>query len=460
MATKANNGKLNWMRAAVAVLGTGAVIWIFFEIFGAEKKQTVVLPDGLRLTLAKVSYGDPNDYFHSGSVLEKMVYRLIPKSWLKDIQKNPNKNPASLKYKLTAFAYKNVLPPPGFSNSLTLWFTSNGTNRSSQPFIKLLARDENGSASGGGIITQHGPSQNCFCATIQQWPRRSKMLFIEAFVRHETKEARLGEFRIENPVFQSYPVWPGSELPATRTFGDYQATLTALDAGRLPQNADFGSSPLAVFQITRNGNPDESLGLERVEVADATGNLWTMDGSWHSSNAWHYVGSWFLPTNETLKIRAALWRRQDFAPEDTWTVRDVVWPLSGNFTLLTNVMKRFPDFTAEFRGVGEQDVKFPGAFMSSGAPLAHFGITAGTNELRDWRMSVADILDEEGKSILRRYSASAMELRNGAATQLDVETKPRRATFVFGFSKIRTVEFLARATQEKDGVIGRNKTQK
>ncbi|HEY0457494.1 MAG TPA: hypothetical protein VGE41_14075, partial [Verrucomicrobiae bacterium] len=88
MDKSANKGRRRWRLGAVAVLGVVAVVWVFFELLGAEKEQTVALSDGTVFTLKKVSYGKEADYFCYGSSGERLLFTVTPKSWIDDVMTN------------------------------------------------------------------------------------------------------------------------------------------------------------------------------------------------------------------------------------------------------------------------------------------------------------------------------------------------------------------------------------
>ena len=184
-----------------------------------------------------------------------------------------------------------------------------------------------------------------------------------------------------------------------------------------------------------------------MEIEDAMGNTWQHESFDRSVpwDKWTAEMKFFLPTNETLKVRFSVAREKELAPEETWTVEDVLLPAVGQFTLLTNATVARDDFKIRFRGISGGGVSFPG-FGMSGNQVAYVDISPMTAAARDWRL--AFLGGPEGRANPMRGSqfTTFIPLGTGRVGMgLNYAVPGIKAKFVFGLRKAITVEFMARA---------------
>jgi hypothetical protein len=131
---------------------------------------------------------------------------------------------------------------------------------------------------------------------ISSFPRRDNDLTVRFYRLHATYTHPDAVFHVSNPVPRSYPRWTPEPIPATRTSGDLQVTLTdvsvsdqALQGQVLPNAASYLLGPktqplgLMVYGEDRRvtahfrmqGSDRAQWGVSEMWVSDATGNLWS-----------------------------------------------------------------------------------------------------------------------------------------------------------------------------------------
>jgi hypothetical protein len=165
-------------------------------------------------------------------------------------------------------------------------------------------------------------------------PRREKEILLRLYAQTNIDAVGqlLGEIKVQNPLWGTYPTWTPEPLPATRETNGLTVTLRELKAGVrwsgpmeevVPgDGADIGVR--AVFDITKDGILTDAWASIGIETSDATGNQVQHQG-WKSSfeNGHHTIhyrwGLW--PSESAWKLKVQIARRSGFATDQLWTVR-------------------------------------------------------------------------------------------------------------------------------------------
>ena len=245
------------LRLGVLLIVTvGAILW-----FARSRQaiQTVVLPDGSRFTLLKVTSGT-NHTCRFDHRWQDFLYPVLP----------PN-----LRVRLSARVIEwNSLN----RDSVMVWFRRDGLPSAGVEAtrIYLSAADDHGLESPlqqmadttrtrGSLKTATNTTGTQFSGwELMGFPKRSRHFNIVVRCPTSTELTRAGEFRIPNPARRRFPVWTAEALPATRKTNGLEVTLTKLETGM--SGAMSGAGPKvparvfsrAIFQFGEKATTTEA----------------------------------------------------------------------------------------------------------------------------------------------------------------------------------------------------------
>jgi len=231
---------------------------------------SVNLPNGTTLTLKSVSLGNkhPEPFGKAGA------FYYTPNStlalWTYQTARPDGKWPEDV-YLTVADESGVVHLPPGIGNYSCLTTNCMGERMEYNPFAAF--------------------------------PRRAKTLTFYVHTVTNSGWMIVGSFKIPNPARRSFPVWQSEPLPATRTNGGMEFSLTAL---KVRTNTLPDAATEAMFNIASNGVPATDWQVESLQLSDATDNqldLWSGDSLCAVAS-----NGLFFATNRWLGLDEPAWK--------------------------------------------------------------------------------------------------------------------------------------------------------
>lgn len=439
-----------WIVTAALILCAVGVL-IFWQ---DTVPPTIAVQDGTALTLLKSSFGRSEHRLVHGTPWERAVYGWVPAGWIQSRSGGTN---ATLRDKFGSRAARHVSLMTTDTNTLVVWMLLQVTNRFDE--MVVLPVDESGrplaaqqgivrlGAGGGSVvastrpplmpfsrITNTPPRETLFALDFSVFPRRERNVRLAV---RDRDGKHLGEFIIPNPVYREYPRWNDSLVKTIGKVEGYDVELLRLWSGR-------GGS--LDFLVRTNGDATLDLRLTGFEIQDATGNIW--NGRHTSAAEFNFSQCVkpppFIPTNETLRIRAHLVHTRGLAPSDVWIARDLPLPGTNVISLFTNTFKR-GDVTLEFAGMRVPNL--PPSQFNATPPFAtawFHGVSLPPDATNTY-LTISEILDEHGRSI--GASTYPVRLSGSMSFSMALSNYTGRATFIMAVSKPVTVEFMTPVTR-------------
>jgi hypothetical protein len=173
-----------------------------------------------------------------------------------------------------------------------------------------------------------------FPFVLKSFPRRGRSVQISA--NGLTGEPLGTPIRVANPLPGPYPVWQPAAGPPTARSGDLVATLREFRHGR--PHPDWPDSKEDLFRLSFPGSSSAAFewSAESVEVADATGNIWSVTTEGDAlqtavrSGELHITcPSLELSEEQAFKVRLTLARIGNLPARETGVLREVPVPGEG-----------------------------------------------------------------------------------------------------------------------------------
>jgi hypothetical protein len=406
---------MKFLAALVAVL-----LLLLLVIGGAllamrrETPRVFTLSNGSVITYTGATFGT-NHYAPGSSRWVRMLPRVV-QTWL-------GRGPAGSAYSTPA--------PSGL-----LWFERSGPALNSGNFLCEIVQ-EDGFVVAWGHNGWTGNKEMARGAI----PRRERTLRVRVRERSWAQSTNwvLGEFTIPNPAPLSSARWKAGALPQTAADGGFEAVLESLTSGRTASWSD-GPGTILAARIREQGAASTNWQIERVIAMDATSNR-IEQTSWSTSGEKGLQKIRFSPAlwpSEAYQVRVEFSRRPEgpFAPEETWTVRDIAVPTNGGFTTV-GMETNLNGIKVRCEGLNAKGGRPPWPNHYSGEAALSFVLSPAPKGLR---FKVLSITDERGRRISesgRGYSDTAHSI--GLPLSNDV----RRVNVTVAMPKSRFLEFLA-----------------
>lgn len=422
-----------WALAWAAVVGSGIVAIGFLELVWKDPPQKVKLLDGSWLTLESVTCG------------RRLVISV--NRWQRLLANLPKPFADKLRLKRPAIFTNNVA-------SLGLGFRWSNPNITPLDLAYFLV-DENGvEAAMDGFIYFGGPSPSGTMLNrgATAFPRRGKTIGVRLYRRNQSFDMeRFAEFKIQNPIARSYPVWTGSELPISESNGDCTFTFKEFltRAGSMPSTywaAKPGENWTQMyFRVSQKGEVSDQWQPVRVELSDATGNhaasdsMFGVDYSKSSPLRSHeqvfVMDRSLWPDGSAWKCRVEFSRKDtaQFRADELWTIRGMKNPTDDGRNEI-NATNRIQGVEVRFRGLvgkqGQLRSYFPMFRSTSNIEIEVPDLPHGV------RLNLVRVKDDHGREVkcqplaygAGRY-AFGIEFPNNAET-VDVTLAIHKSRFV------------------------------
>jgi hypothetical protein len=336
----------------VLLVTVGGIVWLALRRPGP---QTVVLPDGSRLTLFKATCGT-NHLCRFGHRWQDVLYPILP---------------PKLRWRLSP----RVLEWSSFNrDSVMVWFRRDGLPAAGAEATRLYlsVADEHGLESPlqlmahttrttGSTTTTNAAGTQFSGWELADYPKRSRQFRVLVYRPADTRLSRVGEFLVPNPVRRNFPVWTAEPLPASRRTNELEVTLTRLETGMA--GPPSGAAPVgmaartfsrASFKLRDNGLPTKNWSVSKIRLSSATGEsrfgdrkgtCWWNDRQ--TADVWG--GIWLEEPAWKLDVDFA--RTASFPVADLWGIQGVRVPEPGE-TVEHRVETNLHAVRLEFLGVG------------------------------------------------------------------------------------------------------------
>jgi len=312
------------------IVTVGGILWLARS---RQAIQTVVLPDGSRLTLLKVTSGT-NHMCRFDHRWQDFLYPILP---------------LNLRVRLPA---RVMEWSSGNRDSVMVWFRRDGLPSAGVEAtrIYLSAADDYGLESPvqqmphttrttGSLKSATNTAGTQFSGwELAGFPKRSRHFHIVIRYPTPTELSRAGGFRVPNPARRKFPVWTAEELPATRKTNGLEVTLAKLETGLSGAMSGAGLSiparvfSRATFQFGENARTTEGWAVTQIRARGATGE--TRSGNHQTVQWWEgrhradmWGGLWLEEPAWKLEVDVA--RTADFPAEDLWGIKEVRLPQPG-----------------------------------------------------------------------------------------------------------------------------------
>ena len=301
------------------VTGVG-VLWLFLR---EPDRQTIVLPDGSKLTLLKVTYG-ANHSCAYGNGWREWIYPAMP-------------------HKIrTNLAAKVGMLTSTETNGVVVWVLRAGspslTNFHRLPLPKLQSSKSSELDEALSVVDEHRLESSLIfpkasydvklgtgvsAYELGNHPRRAETLSIRVYWRKgpDRRIPCVGEFTIPNRLQRGFPRWTPQPLPVTRATNGLGIKLVKFETGLQESEARMFAAVAdgaraftrATFAINENGTAGSDWSVNAAELSSATGDAWPMQSSasWGQGlSSVDFLGS-LWSEEPAFKLRLSLSRAGD-----------------------------------------------------------------------------------------------------------------------------------------------------
>lgn len=432
------------------IVMVGGIVWLALPRPGP---QTVVLPDGSRLTLLKVTRGT-NHVCRFDNRWQDFLYPILP---------------VKLRVKLSP----RVMEWDSFNrDSVMVWFRRDGLPSSALAATRLYlsVADEHGLESPLQLMAHTTRMMGSTPATTRTgtvatqiggwelagYPKRSSQFRVVVYRPTDTQLSRVGEFRVSNPVRRKFPVWTAEALPVTRQTNGLAVTLTKLETGMSGVMSGAGLRiparvfSRATFQLGENGIATEGWAVTRIFARSATGE--TRSGNdqtaqWsegqHAADMWG--GLWLEEPAWKLDVDFA--RTASFPVEDLWGIQGVRVPEPGEM-MEHRVETNLHAVKLEFMGVSGLK-KLPTAQVTPAYAVVHVRTQYPLDGLR---VLLVAVRDDRGRLAQPHGSTNSISTGAGGNTpkesltgfRVEIPDGAKSLDITLAATPIRHVQFLAK----------------
>ena len=436
--------------ASVVVLIVAAFLLALDRSPGGDVGTVRGLPDGSTLELRQVLFAKGYQYQHqSGNRFTRFVAPMTP-----------------------AFIRNRFFP--SFSGSFGFGGDENTNlivvtvNRCSAPnwwssLARLRVFDEQGNVYDArwGSHTLGYPGEIVHGWQIRAFPRRSKTVGLSFLAQNpDGSWTNVCAFTIRNPASADCPQWTPESRPYTKSDGDLAVTLREFQSGgRMSGDRGQGDERTAarktrvVFAFAKDRRPADNWRVQKLTIADATGNLWSpyldflkQDFDWTTNCTVEFFGA-LWPGENAWKLDAEFVRISGFNPDELWEAPPMPLPGPGLVTDLTNSWQH-DGVTVQLVSVASPNTDHAGGFKWIAKWWGEdkskvFSIALQISpELKNRRLSVARVLDQDGREV------EVVQHGNQDYPQQALFLKPveaaRELRLTFALQQSRFVQFLAR----------------
>ena len=370
--------------AAVLVIG----LFMFQTV--NQPKQSVVCADGSVVELVGVTYGKVHHNPIKGPWTR--LLQIIPLSLQKRFGiRTPNLRQTTedsmmvwLQWKGRGSSWngrKKIVDPHGYASELSHWGNTGSETTA------------NGTIHWAGY-------------EVSNYPRRSPQFKLRLENWNNKVEA---EFDIQNPFISKAEPFEGNSLPSAVEVGNVQFTMVGLeipDPENPPKSGEkrFGSHDArAIFEVRQEGKITEDWQPVNIWLEDGMGNQ-TKNHSWSNREVDGKVSITFdsgLFPGEAWKVRTQFARKQNFLPEDIWSVEI---PLPNAPDYQTNLVSRvMHERTVKVQGIADVNgLLLDGSKAESNSrsnPKEHTFEIRVEDMPEELRLDLFEIRDNQGRTI-------------------------------------------------------------
>lgn len=377
-------------------LGIAAALLLFAALVTVQVVNTgrtklpppITLPDGSKLRVVRVSFSKehpaPGKWWYP-------LARRLPAAWHARLRLNPGAVMTSLQPTLGIWC---VWEHPGVAaTSWDLGLMDEEGNEAGVGNYRSFTSDEAGELSYRGW-------------TFEAFPRRGATLKLRFYVQNpQGKQVLGGSFHVQNPVRGNFPVWRPQPLPVVVTRGDLKITFNRLVVGvdlLAPFSQFEGNITSAArvdFQLAGPGKSADYLSLDRIDVADATGNavvpnMFMQDRV--DDRRWMTFNSHLWASESAWKVRVEFMRNEKavFTTNELIIVNGLALPTTDGRTELNLATNRL-GHTVRVLGLTRE------TFQNRPAGLAGADVRLEvevTPALSDKRLTVVSMRDDQGRT--------------------------------------------------------------
>jgi hypothetical protein len=429
------------------LLAGGAVLILWLKP-DRSLSTRLLLPDGTTVSVAGTTFGT-NHVF--GGKLARVVARM----------------PSGMQAALGRLFGPSAVARQAFSiptPTLVVWLKSPTIPPTSMPrpylgWYEAFLADANGFVSGSEQYFNPGfggltPLQ------FGAFPRRDHTLSLHLYFHNNLGKVKdCGTLMVLNPEYRVYPQWQPETLPATKRFGDVEATLTHFNTG-LGNNMGYAGLPGGGHAVTFDTNHDDGRNqsgcrlqlrsltdsnqiwlVDHVELSDATGNALRSTSMSSGGGDDVFLFGPALWTNESAwKLRCEIKRSQGFAPGELFSFKNV--PVPEMFQ--TNQL----GWSTNFNGVTvtlDYFIRRPpltngnGGWYSSQLSQAHFHMKGLSNDLH---LDLGETRADTGTKVDCSASSTSDDSQDRYLGNIPSEAKT--LDFTFAVQRGRWVEFMVK----------------
>ncbi len=426
---------------------------LVFLLLDASRRYPVrLLPDGSELAVLKVAFTNGYSYRHyRGTRFQRILNDVVPAPWK---QRLGLKNSGGGGFRF------------GDTNLTSLFLvTSQKGGSASSPInlerIHLVDRDGSSFEATWDAITLNEPKEIVQGWRFKAFPRRGKTVRCRFIYKDASDNyTNAAEIEVPNPAPGLHPTWTPEVMPLKRNDGDLSVTLLDFVAGLhrdqdvLPQNKWYWigrTTTRAEFEVEEAGKKNPPWRIQSLLVSDATGNRWKpgleepLGAPVGDRLELEFIGA-LWPSEPAWKLRVEFSRTNDFAPDELWTLPGIPVPATNQVSALGS--------SYEVKGGQLQIVALGGVGAELQEPFRPLADGKSVNLAltfigHDLRLTLAKVVDNEGRSIPFREPYPWFESERSFALELAGGAKSISATFAVHRS--RFVEFIVKPRQ-----VGKN----
>jgi hypothetical protein len=431
----------------------GALIWILMR--GAPG-QVWRLADGSTIAVEGFTYGKEHRFIH-GNGWQKVALPLLPAEMKRDVMRR--------------FGCRDWRLTSRGGETLVVWTFLRKATRTSPWNPRIVVVDANGLESSEARLSHaehlsHPPMERFEAWQFPSFPRRGEDLRLRIYNRDRNRVyRRVGEFTIRNPDPGPHPTWTARPLPIAGQAGELTFSLTGLRTGLTREEVvkEAGTELRTVhgalvsgarelawtradFHVTRGGKPDPAWEPVMIRVADATGNADAppfLAPRRAGGESQLYFGGTLWPDEVAWRLRVEFARATGFAPEELWTVRNLVVPAAEDRTLLNHKTRRYGVLLhlEQIRGpYSHRNPRWP-EWMQYRARI-HVALATAPEGVR---VTLVQAVDEQGRPLTVQPDH---DTQGRYYFGLHGPAPVKRVDLTFAVHKSRFVEFLAAPSRE------------
>lgn len=417
----------------------GATCLVGVMLMGARwfssPAQVRHLPDGSKLTLRSVTYGQrhlfrlgnrPRDYL--GPLLSEGLARKLGCNFV----------------------------GAGGSNALLCRFDLERAADQPAPRLRAAPFDQHGCEFRVVEASPHPfgtGTRDLVLVRFDEFPRRGQPVGLRLFLcRTNGGFAQLAEFTVPNLDKRSFPVWAAAPLPCTQTVGSVGFTLLEMKAGiygrsfpPLAHQPGEDCGTLLHFQVSENGKPTPAWVFSRIKrLSDPAGH--SAGGGSYSSGPGEgefrtVIAGGLCLEEPAWRVLAEFARAKDFPPGDLWIIRGVLVPDMKSASV-AEVATNLHGAQFRLRGIVGKDCPAPPARRSIGSTAVAHVVCPKLPAECDF--SLLSAVDDRRRPVPSRGSSVG---DSDCLFALDLPPDAKTVDLTFVVTRRVAVEFLAKPSR-------------